>query len=149
MSGSMPVEDICARLIGAWDLICWREIRPDGGVDYPLGEDALGKLLYTEDGHVSAQLARRRLRRFRKDDWREAAEAERAGAWKDYFGYFGTYSIDHERHAVIHHVEGAWFPNLAGTDQVRGYRFEDDRLVLNADTAWGRVEIVWKRSVPA
>lgn len=37
-------------------------------------------------------------------------------------------------------------PELVGTNQVRHYRFEDSRLTLDADTAWGRVRIIWERS---
>ena len=133
-------------LIGAWDLISWYETKPNGDIEYPLGEDALGKLIYSADGHVSAQLVRRNLDRFGNDDWRRASEDESAAAWKGYFGYFGTYSVDLERRSVIHHIEGAWFPNLVGTNQVRRYRFEDSRLTLDAETAWGRVRIIWERS---
>jgi hypothetical protein len=67
-------------------------------------------------------------------------------AWKGYFGYFGTYSVDSGERSVTHRIEGAWFPNLVGTDQVRRYRFEDMRLILDADTAWGHVRIIWERS---
>jgi hypothetical protein len=80
------------------------------------------------------------------EDWRAASQPESARAWKDYFGYFGTFSIDTGRQAVIHHVEGSWFPNLVDTDQARSFRFEGDRLVLDADTAWGKVRIVWERA---
>jgi hypothetical protein len=114
--------------------------------DYPLGKAAIGQLLYSADGHVAAQLARKDAKPLSEDDWRAAPTAESAKAWKSYFGYFGTFSIDTEEEAVVHHVEGAWFPNLAHTDQVRYYRFEGERLVLDADTAWGKVRIVWKRA---
>ena len=53
-------------------------------------------------------------KRFLSEDWRIASEAEGSRAWKEYFGYFGTYSIDLHQEVVIHHVEGAWFPNLMG-----------------------------------
>jgi len=46
---------------------------------------------------------------------------------------------------VIHHVEGSWFPNLLNTKQTRHFQFEGSRLVLNADTEWGQVQIVWER----
>jgi hypothetical protein len=134
-------------LIGAWTLVAWYETRPDGRIDYPLGEDALGMIIYSADGHVSAQLVRRDMGRFRSEDWRQAAADESCAAWKAYFGYFGRYTLDTERATVTHHIEGTWFPNLFGTDQVRHYRFDGTRLTLDADTAWGRVCIIWKRAV--
>jgi len=83
---------------------------------------------------------------FRKDDWRSAWDTEIAAAWKSYFGYFGTYSVDPERQRITHHIGGAFFPNLVGTDQVRWYRFEGERLVLDADTEWGRIRAIWERA---
>lgn len=62
-----------------------------------------------------------------------------------YFGYFGRFSIDHDRHAVVHHIDGSWFPNLVGTDQVRRYAISDGELMLDADTPWGTVHIVWRK----
>jgi Lipocalin-like domain len=47
------------------------------------------------------------------------------------------FAIDLEANAVIHHVEGSWFPNLTNTTQTRHFRFEGPRLVLNADTEMG------------
>jgi hypothetical protein len=140
-------EDIVRTLIGAWRLVSWSETKKDGRIDYPLGEHAIGQLIYGADGHVAAQLQRKEAEPLRQPDWRAASQAESAKAWKSYFGYFGTFSIDTARQAVVHHVEGAWFPNLDDTDQVRMFRFEgSDRLVLDADTAWGKVRIVWERA---
>jgi hypothetical protein len=136
----MPVN----RLIGAWDLVSWSEIKSDGNTDPSPGD--IGKLIYTAEGYVSAQIVRRDLDHFQYDDWRRASEAEIATAWKGYFGYFGTYSVDAARQVITHHIEGASFPNLVGTNQVRHYRFEDSRLILDADTAWGRVRAIWERA---
>jgi hypothetical protein len=74
---------------------------------------------------------------FAREDWREATAGEKAAAWSNYFGYFGTYTIDEQAGTVVHHIEGSWFPNLMGTDQIRHFRFEEERIVLDADTEWG------------
>lgn len=146
MSEPIDAQAIVAQLLGSWDLVEWSEVHGDGTKTYPLGEDALGQLLYSEDGHVAAQLVGARRTRFRSDDWRDASLEEGGRAFKEYFGYYGTYSIDLGRHAVVHHVEGAWFPNVENSDQIRIFRFEDDRLLLDADTDWGKVRIVWRRA---
>jgi hypothetical protein len=138
-------KEVADRLIGAWNLVAWFETKPNGELVYPLGADASGQIMYSLDGHVAAQLACRQPERFRSDDWRQASEIESARAWKQYFGYFGRFSIDLEANAVIHHVEGSWFPNLVNTKQTRHFQFEGSRLVLNADTEWGQVQIVWER----
>ncbi|WP_292321921.1 lipocalin-like domain-containing protein [Mesorhizobium sp.] len=136
--------DVGDRLLGAWTLIEWSELQPGKPKAFPLGEDAIGHI-YTADGHVAAQLARCERRAFPSEDWRDAGKDDAAHAFKDYFGYFGIFSIDTERQIVTHHVEGSWFPNLEGKDQERHYRFENGLLVLDADTDWGTVRIVWRK----
>lgn len=123
----------------------WESINDDGTVDYPLGENAVGQLMYDDSDRVSAQLVRADQPRFSSDDWRQARVEEMSAAWPNYFGYFGTFTIDTSICAVIHHIEAGWFPNLPKTQQVRHYRFDNGRLVLDADTAWGQVRIVWKK----
>lgn len=137
--------DIRERLIGSWRLLSWSEHLSAGEVTYPLGEDAKGQLIYSSDGRVSAQLVSANMQRFAYDDWRVASSGERFEAWGKYFGYFGKFSIDEQKNAVIHHIEGAWFPNLVGTEQVRFFHFENEKLVLDADTNWGKVRIVWEK----
>jgi hypothetical protein len=43
-------------------------------------------------------------------------------------------------------VEGAWTPNWIGTKQVRYFKFEGDRLTLEADLRGGRGKLVWERT---
>lgn len=131
--------------MGAWRLLSWSEYRSAVEVAYPLGEGAIGQILYSPEGRVSAQLMSADVSRFAHEDWRVASAAEKAATWGKYFGYFGTFSIDEARGAVIHHIEGSWFPNLLGTDQVRFFHFEDERLVLDAETNWGKVRIEWEK----
>ncbi len=140
-----PVEEVLHRLLGAWRLVRWEERSPDGSIHYPLGENAVGQIMYDANGQMSAQLMRKDQARFADDDWRKATTAEKAEAWANYFGYFGTYSLDADRKVVTHHIKGSWFPNLVGADQLRYYRFEGNQLVLDASTAWGQVRIVWEK----
>lgn len=141
----MTAEEIREKLLGAWSLVSWQSFSDDGSVRYPLGEDAVGQLMYDATGRVSAQLVRAEQERFHSDDWRKAKPEEMIAAWPGYFGYFGTFTVDADDAAVTHHTEAGWFPNLAGTDQVRHYRFDGDELVLDADTAWDKVRIIWRR----
>jgi hypothetical protein len=132
-------------LLGAWRLVSWEARDAEGRVTYPLGEEALGQLFYDGSGRMSAQLMRQHQARFASEDWQQAREIEKATAWGNYFGYFGTYTIDENAGTVTHLVEGSWFPNLIGTQQVRHYRFQKNQLLLNAATPWGQVQIVWEK----
>ena len=133
------------KLLGSWRLIEWQIEEANGSISHPLGEDAVGQLTYTPDGRVSAQLMRSGQASLSTKDWRNTGVNERAKAWSGYFGYFGTYSIDEAVATVNHNIEGSWFPNLVGTTEVRHYQFNGEQLVLDADTAWGKVHIVWER----
>jgi len=145
MALETKVDRTRERLLGAWQLVSWEAHDATGAVTYPLGEDAVGQILYDAAGKMSAQLMRQKQARFVSEDWQQARAEEKEAAWSGYFGYFGTYTIDERAGAVTHHIEGSWFPNLIGTQQIRYYRFEGDRLVLDADTAWGQVRIVWEK----
>jgi Lipocalin-like domain len=135
-----------ATLVGAWRLKEWSEHTADGEIRYPLGQSATGQLMYSADGYVAAQLMRPGVPKFAQEDWREAGADETKAAWLGYFGYWGTYSIDAKKHAVVHHIEGSWFPNLLGTDQLRVYKIDGQQLILDADTSWGKVHIVWEKT---
>lgn len=137
--------ELRARLLGSWRPVSWNWRDEHGDVDSPLGENPIGLLMYDGAGTVSAQLMRANRPRFADDDWRRATAEERAAAWSTYFCYFGTYTIDEEAGTVTHHVEGSWFPNLVGTDQVRYCTFSENRLSLAAETPWGRVILVWRK----
>jgi hypothetical protein len=139
----MPSET--EKLLGAWRLISWEEHEPGREVTYPVGPDAVGQISYDAAGRMSAQLVRPNQQRFTSEDWREASKDEKASAWSNYFGYFGTYTVNEKAATIVHHIEGSWFPNLVGTDQVRHYRFDGDRVILNADTKWGHVRIIWEK----
>ena len=133
------------KLIGAWRLISWVELRAGGEVNYPLGADAVGQISYDASGRMSAQLMRPNQANFTSEDWREASTEEKAVAWNNYFGYFGSYTLDEQAGTVVHHIEGSWFPNLIGTYQIRHFRFEGEQIVLDADTEWGQVRIIWEK----
>ena len=142
----MSTAEFREKLLGSWHPVSWDWHTAEGPVSSPLGDDPVGLLMYDASGAVSAQLMRRNQPLFRDEDWRHAADEEKAAAWSGYFAYFGTYTIDEEAGTITHHIEGSWFPNLVGTDQVRLYELAGNRLSLHANTPWGRVSLVWEKA---
>ncbi|HZV76962.1 MAG TPA: lipocalin-like domain-containing protein [Candidatus Babeliales bacterium] len=136
----MNATQVREKLVGSW-----RFISSVAEGESSLGDDPVGQLMYDASGRVSAQLMRRNQARFQSEDWRQATSEEKTAAWSGYFGYFGTYTIDASAGTVTHHVEGSSFPNLVGTDQVRTWSFDGNRLELFADAPWGPVSIVWEK----
>jgi hypothetical protein len=141
----MAAEEVRTALIGAWRLLSLRSVRPDGTVEYPLGPDAIGQIVYTENGRMSAQLMRSGPVPFQAGDAQQATDEEKLTAYQAYTGYYGSFRIDAEAGAVIHEVEGSSFPNMIGTDQVRFYQINEDRLDLEADSPQGRSHVAWQR----
>jgi hypothetical protein len=45
----------------------------------------------------------------------------------------------------IHAVEGAWFPNWIGRNQVRRYRFSGNTVTLEADAPDWHATLIWRR----
>lgn len=133
-------------IVGAWSLVECAEILQDGSKRLPLGADALGQVIYTADGRMSAQLVRAGRAVFSSDDYRGAPAEIAAEFFQQYFGYFGRYAIDAAAGTVTHFIEGAWFPNLENKAQVRRFRFDGDRLILEATTPWGVIRNTWVRA---
>ena len=124
------------RTARCWSVRCGRrsllecaEIMQDGSTRLPLGERALGQVIYTADGRMSAQLVRADRAPFASDDFRDAPAGVAAEAFQQYFGYFGSYTVDAGAGTVTHFIAGAWFPNLENKAQVRTFRLECDHLI--------------------
>ncbi len=120
-------------LVGAWKLLVL-EFRSDGQVVYPAGRDATGMCLYDATGHVSLQIMRLDRPRFTGPDILAGTADELVAAAKGYIAYGGTYVEDSRHGVVVHHVTHSLFPNWVGTDQVRFFKRQGDRLFTAAPT---------------
>ena len=78
-------------------------------------------------------------------------DAERAQALRTMISYTGRYRLEDGK--VVTRVEAAWNEAWVGTDQVRAYRFEGDRLHLesppqphpNLEGRKVRIIVTWER----
>jgi len=118
-------------LVGTWTLLSWRNEASDGTVTHPMGEDAVGFLVYSSDGHVSAHLARRQRPHFAHTDMVRGTPAENTAAMTTHISYVGTYEFFGD--TVVHHAILSSFPNWSGTDQHRRATFEGDTLLLSGE----------------
>lgn len=123
-------------IVGTWRLISYAAQDDQGGpVLYPLGAEAVGLIIYTADGYMSAQLMR--------------ADRSQAAA-NDYLAYAGPYRVDEATGAVYHDVTVSLLPTWIGTTQLRHSTLDDDRLTLIAEVPVGDVTIretlAWERA---
>ena len=118
--------------VGTWRLVSFESRDEAGGLQYPMGPDVSGQLMYDAQGNMSALLAQADMPRFASSDLHGGTDAEVRAAFIGFFGYFGTYSFNLREGTVTHHVRGASFPNWAGADQLRFFKAKGPHLVLSA-----------------
>ena len=116
--------------IGTWHLVSCESRDESGGVQYPLGRDVVGQLMYDAEGNMSAFLAQGSVPPFASDDLSAGTDVEIRAAFNGFFGYFGHYTVNLAQGIVTHHIRGASFPNWAGVEQVRHFRADGRRLIL-------------------
>jgi hypothetical protein len=137
-------------LIGTWHLATW-EIRFGDGKDksYPFGDDAIGQLLYSADGYMSATISRADRPPLSTARLRQAPIEEKAEAFEGYYHYAGSWQIDGDY--VVHQVSMSLNPGYVGTEQRRLVSIKDCHMTLSTADQ-GREEgnfrrhyLVWRR----
>jgi hypothetical protein len=134
---------------GTWNLAAWRRIAADGSVSYPLGPDAHGLLVYTQNGRMAVQICGKNRATLDTEDPLGGDEAARAAAYSTYLAYFGSYAVQGEN--VVHQLDSSLYPNWSGEQQVRPFTTESDQLVLRtppmllADGSTVVNELAWTR----
>lgn len=103
-------------LTGAWELLSFTV--SDGS--RPLGNQPQGLILYTGDGHMSAQLT----------------------GGDQHIAYGGRFSVDEETATVHHQVSISTMPELLAAPQFRHAAVRGDELILSTADA----VLVWRRA---
>ena len=134
-------------LVGTWKLESW-EIKSTDAVVYPFGQDAIGYIMYTQDGYMSTSVMTADRSQFTSGDIFGGNLEEKALATQTHISYCGTYDIQKDK--VIHHVKVSSFPNWTGSDQERTYELDGDRLLLSSPVLLTKDEhqtvlFVWER----
>jgi hypothetical protein len=138
------------RIVGAWRLVSFTQEGADGVV-LPFGNRPLGWILYTPEGRMAAQIARAELPRPADRALIASLTADEAQAILAAFvAYGGSWDVDEARGCVVHRVDISSQPNMIGSELVRQYRFEGDRLLLRppprvVDGVERQSEVVWRR----
>lgn len=135
----MPLtkEDI----LGTWVLDEWYVEDQDGARIHPLGRDAQGVILYTDDGSMAAIV--RAKDRFLPAD--RPSDEDRVEAFTTYVNYAGTWALEGDN--VVHRIEHALDPNIQGVALARAVNHEAGRMTFTGagPRGDGTHVIVWKR----
>ncbi|MBK8029651.1 MAG: lipocalin-like domain-containing protein [Anaerolineae bacterium] len=125
-------------IVGAYRLLDQISIYPSGKTEHPRGEQPTGLLLYTADGRMSVHL-------LRSDRAVSGSFNSLETALNEYLGYYGTYVVNEATKTITHHVEGSSFPSWIGTDLVRGFEWDGERLILRAEMGSTTRILTWQR----
>lgn len=125
------MSDLRTALLGGWLLESFVSRQDETGeLRYPFGENPSGLILYTADGHMSAQLT--------------------PGPGKEFISYGGRFHVDESAATVTHEVLISTMPDLLLQPQIRHADANGDRLTLSAsltsaDGTTTHSTLVWRR----
>ena len=124
-------QNYAGPLSGTWKLVSFTtEDLASGESTGLFGAHPEGFLSYGPDGRMYAILT--------KDNRKPPADflptdAERIDLYNGFCSYAGTYTVVDDK--VSHHVDASWNESWTGTVQVRRFRFEGERLILQTEPA--------------
>ena len=154
MNVQLPSSDgseLSLALVGSWRLERWEITYPaTGRTSTPFGDDAEGLIVYAPDGCMSVVLRKRARLPGRSARDTALSELEKAACFSSYMHYAGRWRIDGRD--VVHEIEHALHPDLAGTQQRRHVELDGDMLLLMGDERYdaaGSVRthrVSWRRS---
>ena len=136
-----PTANLRKQLIGTWRLLSYEDRDdPNGEWTYRFGKNPKGYFIYDETGHVAIQIMKTPPPpKFASGNDAKPTPEEALAVYSSYTAYFGTYTIDEAKHAVVHHVEGGTRPSYIGTNQERPFELSGDRLIIGDQKTWRRV----------
>jgi hypothetical protein len=123
-------------IVGTWKLVAAAARDRNGNtLPDPYGGKPMGRAVFTQEGRMMAVTC----------DGRPDLPP---GARREYSSYIGTYTFDGAR--LVTRVDGASDPSRIGGDQVRGVRFDGERMILlppprQTETGEQFRELTWEK----
>jgi len=126
LAAKSVLADERERLIGTWKLVeAVSEDLTTGDKTNIYKSGAVGFITYGTDGRIMAIVVDS-VRK--KPEGNVATGPEAEALFRTMTAYAGSYMIKDSQ--VIHHVDASWNETWTGTDQIRNYKFDGDRLSL-------------------
>ena len=115
-------------LLGTWKLKSFvREVAGTGERYKQMGEQPDGYLSYAADGRMLVFFISDNQPRPRA----EPTDEERINLHKGMLAYGGTYKLSPGK--VVHHIDIEWDGRRIGTEQIRFYTIDGDKLVIKTE----------------
>lgn len=130
----------------SWELITYQSESKDGEPLYPLGEDAKGTIIFTNELHTAVQImaADRESQPSEEALAQYSTETEKEMARLGYHAYTGPFTIDEEKAILTTHVKFSLIPEYINSDQARLASIEGDTLKLS-NVKHPERKLVWRK----
>jgi hypothetical protein len=126
------VPTLFDQILGPWELVSYQLTLDTGLVVHPLGEDAVGLIVYTAQCRMSVNIMRPGRAKWASPNPAAGTEMEIAAAGAGYLAYGGSFTVDESASVVEHLVCVSLFPNWIGDVQKRFVHLTKDGLVLES-----------------
>ena len=129
-----------------WSLVTYQSEDKNGNINYPLGDEAKGYIIFTENNILSVQLmATGRDKEVPAEIIEKMnTPVEEEMAKRGYHAYSGPYTLDEESDILTTDVELSLIPNYVGSQQHRKASIEEDKLYLS-NIEHPERKLVWTR----
>ena len=134
-------------LIGAWLTV---SVAVDQGAKKlePFGPNAKGTQIYDTSGRFATIVMRGDLPKVASNNMQTSTAEESLIIAHGSLAYYGTYTVNDVDKTVTVKIEGASFPNFAGTTQTRRFEISGDELTISNPTpaVGSAAKVVLKRA---
>lgn len=113
-------------LTGNWRLQEWVATLPDGSFAFPLGKDAIGYLMYSQEGFIAVSLM---AADYPNQDPLHPLAPNPIEFPFPYLSYFATYELISESE-IHHYVKASSVPKMVGTCQIRTVKIVDENTLV-------------------
>lgn len=120
---SICFADESAKLVGTWKLVAFEaEMQATGTKEPVMGQNPTGYVVVTSEGRFFALFT---------GEGRKSSKTvqDRADLLNSMIGYTGIYRVEGDR--WITKVDVAWNPDFVGTEQMRFFKFDGNRLYVS------------------
>jgi hypothetical protein len=137
------------QLVGSWTLVSWERINPDGGKVQAFGANPRGVTTFDATGRFSLIFLRSDLPKLASNDRLKATADESIKIVQGSIAYFGAYTVDETKKAIVLNIDGTTFQNQLGRSQTRlitSLSADELKITNPAATAGGQIITTYKRA---
>src|SRR5215467_1889054 len=135
------------QLVGTWTPVSVMNTATNGTKSELFGPNPKGLMIFESNGHFALITMRSDLPKFGTNNRATGTADENKAVIQGSIAYFGSFAVNEADKTYTLQIEGATFPNWAGTTQRRTLSIAGDELTFinSAGSAGGSNEVKYKR----